>query len=347
MEITKGQKHIKKQLDNEIKSYVYKNFNEIIADVENIEAGRIHTFLSNFLEVAGSFDEICNESDDSEIKILSREAEANMRDKFVKYMDLLSDVFFVAGSMGESEQAKGALILFKPEQMEKIEKYFKHRYGQEKYDIYTKLKPLICGGSYFKGLDRLQEYYEEKSVAHKGVKADSAIAKKGELVKALVDNEGLGFFYQLDNLKELTKMLDAHPIVLQEKDKEKIAQTLRKKDLAYEVNFEELMELDGYFKKLADKLAIPELRSFIENRVASYFIYFNLLKGIEHKDFQDFEEIYKKWPFDKDLFRSSLLAYCRNIMDSLTDSETNEKFLVCLKNIGMDVKDFTNRLRGW
>ncbi|MFH0857070.1 MAG: hypothetical protein V1860_04185 [bacterium] len=336
----------KKQLDNEIKNYVYKNFNEIIADVENIEAGRIRTFLSNFLEVVGSFDEICNETDDSEIKTLLREAEASMRDKFVKYMDLLSNIFFVAGSMGESEQAKGALILFKPEQMEKIEKYFKHRYGQEKYDIYTKLKPLICGGNYFKGFNRLQEYYKEEGLAEqKRGGANSAIAKKGELIKDLFGNDGLESFYQLDNLKKLTRMLDAHPIVLQEKDKEKIARTLRVKDIGYKVNLEELMELDGYFKKLADKLSIPELRSFIEYRAASYFIYFNLLNGIGHKNFQDFEESYKKWSFDKDLFRSSILNHSTDIMGRLTDSETIEKFLACLKNIGVDVKDFNNRLR--
>ncbi|MFH1187593.1 MAG: hypothetical protein V1688_01890 [bacterium] len=248
----------KKRLEKEIKNYVYKNFNEVIADADGIAEREINAFLNNFLDLMRGMDKMSEEIKDEEIKDILNQSKEEMKNKIVEFFTKLSNIFFVADRMGETKQAKGAVVLFQPEQTNRMEKYFKHRYGEGKYEIYAKLKPLACAGSYFKNLNKYFELF------HKSAK--NAGSGKLDLVDSLVAKDGIESFCQAENLDILTKTLDAAPFKLKERDKKDIIKSLPKiKVFVEKLDITKRGELDKYFKKLGTQLQIDDLKNFINN----------------------------------------------------------------------------------
>ena len=62
-----------KEIADEIPRYVYENFNEILADLDSIENGKISTYLSNFMSTINELELLSYELKNIEARKIIKE----------------------------------------------------------------------------------------------------------------------------------------------------------------------------------------------------------------------------------------------------------------------------------
>jgi len=299
------------KIKKEIENYSNQNFSEIIADIDEISERNINTFYVNLLNFFKNLQEFSKEVNNEEIKKILNESITKGQNKFINIINKLSDIFFASNEIDLTEEAKGSVILFKYNNIRKAEKYIKHKVGEEKYDFYKRIKPLICNGSYFIDQDKyFNEHIIDKAM-EKFINNDLNIFdddKTIELMKNYLEKNELASFYRLDNLKNVIAYLEKNNI-LDNKDKDNIFNSIKNsgtndfiKIVDYnKLNFEKLQDL---IKNIKDLGKITEIDDFeyISYGVKRFYILNLFIKCLGGGNYQEIENIYKDWPYEKKYF---------------------------------------------
>jgi hypothetical protein len=325
---------IKAKIGETIKAYVFENFSEIIADVDRMADRQISTYLKNFLDAIRGLEALAEKQEDGEIRAMLERDLKIAGDDYCEYLHRLSNIFFIAKEMGEPDQAKGALILFKHNQIAKVEKYLKHRFGQEQYERYERLQALVCGGPFFddiQGLDIVETDGLEAEAKAKGETEKPQTSAVHELITRIKARSGLSPFFSSANLFRLKELLQDGEFQMKEEDKEEILDNLDYVNWSEVVTlgairFDELAALDKHLKEIATLLGIEELGTVVEQGLGKGVI-MSALSDASGDKFDRLQALYDNWPFDKREFPS---LFTQALFDS---SVQNGSFILDKRNV--------------
>jgi hypothetical protein len=304
---------LKENIKEKMQGYVFQNFSEIIADIDRLADREIRTYFSNFLDSIEYVEQLIAQTEDEGVREMLRGYLEITQDRYSEYLHKLSNIFFISNELGELDQAKGAILLFKHEQIGKAEKYLKHHFGKNKYEMYEILQPLICNGSYFNDIEPMLEYEVYKAKTEQMLDNEQKnfkVSAVQELLVKLKTKNGFASFFLPSNLSRLKELLGDQKIELSEENKGLIRSGLRKIDwqeivILNRISLDQLLGIDDDLKAIASVLKIQELNDVVEKGLGAGLLISKFSYCLEG-NFDKLEELYENWPFDKDLFQFSL-----------------------------------------
>lgn len=343
-DLIKAKEYVKINLPKLIDNYAFENFSEIIADIDRLGDKEINTYLWNYIEWVNKIEEIAEKTGNEEIKAILEQGLRTSRLQFVDYINKLSNIFFVSEKLGEIDQAKGAIILFKHKQINKAEKYLKHHFGEEKYNTYKSLQPLISGGVYFKDIEKMDKLFKDiKFMSLEGKKdiglEDFNLKAGEELMSDIIERNGLPAFLRMDNLRNLALSLKEHTIDLSEEEKSNLRESVLKTSWLESVIFnkyeaKDLGEIDTYLKEIGEHLGIDELKEITEEKISVDLVSCSLFKCFSKKNYDSLLEAYNIWPFGKSLFQFALVKPFIKMLSFMREEFAEDKnFIEFLEKI--------------
>ena len=290
-----------KLIDN-FRKYVYANLNEIIADIDAMENGRLSSHYFVFLEAVKNIEEFKDQvKNEKARKIIESELDA-MKEEYAEFVAKISSLFFSAKKTGTVEKLKGGIILFGTKKIGKVERQMRH--GDSNFEIYQKLN-LLTTGNIFKnmGLDAVEKLL-------KGIFGST------RSLKQLIDKKtSIDSFFKIKNLEELAKLLDnKNEINLTSEEINNCGKNIIK--YVYEgnnneyfdklvKNKNEFLHFESLIKRISTILGVKEMEKLSEN-ILDGFLRRRLDDAIEEDDFSEFENLYHEWPYDKAIFNNLL-----------------------------------------
>lgn len=284
-----------------IEEYIFKTFDEVIADIDRIAEGGITTFLSHFEEVTKRVYQFGQNLENKETKEIILGAYEKMQDRFVDFISELSTSFFVARKIDRIEDVKAAVILFKPEQMiRKLPKFTKHLAGEDNYEIYSGLEVSLTGGRFIRDIEASGAGLELLAA----VFGEEIPQAKIDLAKKLKDKKSITHFFGLNNVKKLSRLLQKSEIKINITDEDLKNFTnwliMTSASSVFRAN-KELLGLENFsqvnecLRNIAERLDFPQLSDFGEKELAHCFCSLQLKAAIKSNNFQELDAIYKKW----------------------------------------------------
>ena len=142
------------KIQNDIADYYKCNYSEIIADIDRLPTGDMHTFLINYEKAERKLRSFVGGVKDAELKDKLDKKIDEMEKKFIKYFFDLSNIFYFANRIGKAEEAKGLTILFgNGSGIRKIERHLRNY--DPSYDDAILLRRFTGEMDYLKGLESI------------------------------------------------------------------------------------------------------------------------------------------------------------------------------------------------
>lgn len=363
----------KEESENSLKEFKYfttyilpkyfdENDDEIIADLEEIRKGKISTYLANFLNSIDVLYEVADKIENSEAKEMFLGGMMKMQKEFINYLVKLSQLLFITRRENDEEKLKGALILFKPHQINRIIKYFKKRYGEDKYDFYTQLRPLIKGKPHFKELAEINsDLFSDEKLATAGPDYLDSLSDQVWLIKTYVEKDSPEAFFETANLRKIVNILQKGKIKISDEEKDKVVEILGQSEinsLAFDFSetrdFDQFLEKTKLIKEIGKELEIKEFNQ-IPTRTAKGLIYIHIEEMVQEDDFELLEKIYKHFPETEFLILHFITGKkvidwykkYHNLDYTANDLENDSNLAKFLKKSGLDKKidDFEKRYK--
>jgi hypothetical protein len=291
-----------------ISDYCYKNFHEIVADIDNLEEREIHTFLANFYKIFKEIRRALGKIDDSELRISIEEGLEEVQGKFIEILKTIGNMFFAAKEMGDAGKAKASLILFEAKKIDKAVKYLSWHFGPQ-FDFLYSLRPVLQGEAYFPVVDKRRGRVVENDI-FAAIFGESDLLSQGQSFDlALARETGPDSFFELNNIRRLSEALKADEnLKLGEGDKEKFGGILsgfpfRK---ISSLKIEDFLEFVEKLFFVSKRLDIPELEVFALDRSPYQYFASKIYESIESDNFTEAIEIFKRWPYSQDVLISVL-----------------------------------------
>jgi len=280
-------------LEMTITRYTNDYFNEIVADIDRIPDREIKTFLAKFLNSYEDIVDLLDEIGDDEIRRrIFKNLEVTEK-PFIEYIDKLSIIFLAINKFGneeDREKIKGAIILFGPNNLYKVEKYARHILGEEVYDALLAFRPLLGDESYFKELSRFSRSLDSEGYSAKdrfeqiiwGTVLDNTPNKR--LNRSMVRKKIPASFFNPNNLKKLNELLETLDGAEEKDDQLKTLSQLIERSFIESIDFLKIfkdnpslfnldtaLEMEKYLKNIGNKLGIPEFGELIKKKVLPAF----------------------------------------------------------------------------
>lgn len=342
----------KRRIIKDMRGYMFENFDEIIADIDNLAEGKLNTYLSNFLRAIGEIHVLIDQMENGDVRSLLEKNLHLMKENFISHLNKISQIFFASSKIGKKEEAKAATILFGPENLRKISRHMESY--DERYQLYEYLQPVISGGSFIRNLDGYRKKAPEAALLEEIFGKNREEAFRDKIIKGSFFD-----FFRTKNIKKLAGYLDSkEKFELDLTDKYLIIESLDwiladvgeifKKDASlYDVK--NILEYDRELKNISQKLGIKPLENFVENYLSYNFMYFQIEKAMIADNFEELKKTYDSWTLDKKFINEALLDYFGNgfAADDYSDmhgveynSETikESKYYKFLESTGLDKK---------
>lgn len=296
-----------------IRSYIYQNFNEIIADIEQPPRENLRAFTICLIEAINKVEKFISEIKDPEHQRVLSESLNQLEDKSVQYIDKLSNILIAGEQLGDIEKIKSAIILHKPEDLRKVERYAEHQVGPENYELISLLRPFIQQDfSYFKVVE------EVIRVLSKGY--TSTLTR---IIEGLSLKESLISFLSVEKVMKTNELIEKQKIAGKDKEVQKISQLileeafhklsqmdlslLFKRDRSL-LDGENFIELINQLERLGNNLFRPEFKNFAEKILGADFLIAHYELALQTDDFENLKTIYGSWPWDSNRFKENLIA---------------------------------------
>jgi hypothetical protein len=351
----------KKAIERKIKNYIYNFSHEIIADIDSIPKGDIHTFLFTFLRAYDKTVSSLRKIEDADVKNKIKNVLSQTEERFIEYIDRLSMAFFIANKLGgekDQEKLKYAIILFGPDKLRKAEKYIRNRVGEKNYDMLINLRSFLGKGSYFNHFLQFVERYGKDEKLKKSELLHAILGERSStmLRRAMAEKSISASFFHLHNIKRLFKLV----VEIDSDNVKKISSLIEKEKIGqleyidfYEavdddpslLKMDNILELDKNLKYIAEKLSVPEFGSLVEERLAYYFFDRNYEKAMRMDNFSELESIYQNWPLSKEVFKRQILNTIEFLLSDYEDYQNKDytektiktsNYWIFLTKIGMD-----------
>ncbi len=350
----------KKQLQNTVKNYTYYNYAEILADIDSLKHGKIYTFASNFLKTSDTIRDLITKTDDIELKNLLQNSWADAEKQFETYIKKLSNVLFVGKKTDHLNDITSAIILFKPNDIQNIEKYTKYKVGAENFEFYSALHPLLEDGNY---LEIFNTHFETPSDtilnAIFGEKPlDTYTLGSERLYKKIQRQSEPKSFLNHQTINKLAQLVqnEKFVITLSTNDKE----ILKEQFFNFDSNLidftsdtiDNTLLLINNFALISKKLDVPEILNYALNSTS----YQALDTAIQTDNFDNLALLYKKSPILQDALRTIILQHASEgwifedykLSDDIQHTQKtlqNSNFWSFLKQIQLDeeVSDVLNK----
>lgn len=305
-------------LNREISRYVYRNFGEIIADFDESPQKQMQTFFSYLMRSINTIESYCKEIPAGRIRDELDSALERLLQEVVGYIGTLSTVFYIAETMGDMEEAQAAMLLFTPKTMHKVERYMRHRVGEENAAIMCALRPLVVEGTYF-------SFVKERDLYFHFLARD----RSSRLLYQLNRDEDVESFLNFENIRTLRTLLHKKN---DEKQEEFLA-TVRERissdridtlsDVSsiefYEdvpsgspwLSAERVQQLSDSLREIGTILHISELQDFVERRLAYGYFDALLRFAIQKDDFSDCVRVYQEWQLSREKMNECIADYVR------------------------------------
>ncbi|MCX6713516.1 MAG: hypothetical protein NTV48_00185 [Candidatus Vogelbacteria bacterium] len=293
----------KRMLREIISEYCHDNFNEIIADIDRIGEGEINTFLSNFRRALYGMEKIIEQIEDPEIKELAETSLNEAEEGFAEILKIVGNIFFASKELGDIDKAKASLILFETGRLDQAVKYMSWHFGS-KFDFLYCLRPVLQGSAYFSVADNLRGRAIEQSGLVGILGRDGVYGRTQTFDFTLAEKTGLESFFELENIRQLAKTLEQDPsLKLAEEDKNKFEPLFDNPtpEVISDLDNDEFLELVKKIVFIAERLAIPELVSFVQERVAYQYFARSIYRSVDDGDFAEPLDLFMRWPFAKEL----------------------------------------------
>jgi hypothetical protein len=294
----------KHKLQESVRLYYQSGSNEMIADMDRIAGGNLRAYFFYFTETLDELNTFLGQLEDSEGKDIVTAALTEMKKNFIKSIITLSNIFAVAEEENKIEIAQALLVLFKLEQINKVERQIKRLCPR--YDFYRCFQPLL--GLYWQNIQLIVEHKSAASQLARIFGKSYSESESNKLLEELEMKTSAANFFTIDNLEQLLKILDKQEnLSLTQEERQKIESLLKNNDKCLEISLaalnlspdlkkvENILALDGLLKKIAEKLNIPELTRFIEEAMSIQFSIRYYDKAIGSDDFSEFAQFYNKW----------------------------------------------------
>jgi len=306
-------KDFEKNVSN-LKYYVYENFSEVVADFDGIEDREIETYANNFLAFMDEMEQFMHKIENPEARLILERGLGEIGTMFAEYIEKLSNIFFISKQNEILKETKGALILFRSEKINSVEKFIRHKIGNEKYDAYKLLQPLICGGCYFRNLEQAHDSIFTRENMNFFIEGKIEFGIAEMLIRKYVDLAGTGSFFNPQNIEKLIGVLENSDFKLDESEKTAVAKSLDKGIRGSRLgmdNADKFMDYAHKISKIGEMLDIDGFEGVIED-LAGNFILENFNDSVKKDNYDDMEKIHKKFP-NVDSF--ILLAGSKRIFD--------------------------------
>lgn len=331
-----------------ISNYVFKNFSELVADINEPSRENIRNYFSQFLRTVNDLDVFIGEVKDEELKKELSLGVNKLEKEFIKHIEKLANIYFVSNNTGNNEDMKGAILLFGHDKINKVERYLKSKIGKDKYNTIESIRPISGErNAYFSGIRSSRTSAEKTLDNIFGVEAE-----RSEKIISILNKDKEDFF-KGGNLEKLISDLNALKNTDQEAFKQVVSLISKEEILNNEGaklfvrkmrNIEELVEMDRLLKKLGKTIDVPELSNQVEEIYLSEYV--DELYNISLAD-DDFEELVELFKGDYFNMRSSkkyieeiLSVDIEFLIDDLPDYCDNDikrtKFWDFIKTIGLE-----------
>ncbi len=306
-------KEIKEAIEEMIPSFAFNNFAEIGADFEELENGEISTYFTYCSSSLVGFEisafNLYNK--DEEVSKELAGAVRKLEKNYLKIFNKLSNIFFIAKRFNVLDEAKAAIVLFKLKEIDKVEKYLKYKVGEDQYDAYQSLKPLILGKPFFKIIAEMKEeaFTPERKAAFSEGK--EIVTDFDWLLHRYVKENEIGTFFSSENLTKLLKALEKNRLKLSDEDREQIEKSVEQEDLFVPMGLRKLEEgerLEGMYKlgealwSIGDKTGLDVFKRTIGKKI--FMLSVSVLEDcIRRENFSELNNFFEKFKLLEKYFK--------------------------------------------
>jgi len=354
----------RKEFLSSIENYSTMNYNELVADIDMFIDGKFGTHYNHFNKAIKGLKEYVGDLDDQDgLKGDILEAIDKSEEKYVNFIKVFLDVYTAIENLGtplDKEKIKAIFILFKGKGNEQIIKYVKSLYGEENYEIVTKLSKTVANSNFYPDFQGVGgSYLQESSLKD--------IGENNLVFEILGSQPKVAEFLQLDNLRELVNLLDNLDISKNDKIsifiknyKEQLVNSFipdRIDHLFFErrpelLEADKILELESLLKQLDEELGVDKFGHFLINNFAySYLEYYyeSHLVGSGDKDLSKLQEAYNNWPLsDKselnNFIKNTLMMYLWRIKTEGEDPDFVKDIENFIKSVGFPIEDIPDYL---
>jgi hypothetical protein len=264
------------------------------------------------------------------------ESVKKMKTLFADYISRLSTIFFSAKRLGIVDKAKAAIILFKPDQLNKIERQLDCDHPT--YKIFKAMQPLIAD-TYFESVNsKIRRYRSDPDREFiVDMFGRDAINESYDVIDMLDVRNRPSNFFRNDNISSLAEALNDSESRVGLDDSDKLAIKDGLKNFDWDAfsdlldSDRDLKQVDGLqnwyqnLKRISDYFEIPELMDMGEFLVGTFVIR-EYNQAIKKDDFSTIEDIYSRWQGDKTPLDTTLIAVYHDLLLRDYRAELGKKY---------------------
>lgn len=301
------------RIKSSIENYAYKQYHELVADIDSIAEGKIHTYLIDFLKSIESIKKYANKQNNDELKETIASSVNKMTEEFSQVIFQLSGIFSAAKKIDKIDEAKGALILFKHHGIKRVDR---HLCSYKNFEIYKRLTPIINeAGSYFSQINTIMKKTTTIFERTFDVRLQKNRPQSLELIDSLSRGDNCIIFFDFINIKKLVNLLkDNQDFTLSQKEKELFEENFfqynfsdKMSEAVATYSYEQLIQMDTLLKYLAERLNLPFLADAVETSLIYQYTMNRYEIAIKKDNFSELLEFYNQWPLKKDELNEALL----------------------------------------
>lgn len=200
---------------------------------------------------------------------------------------------------GSLDNARAALLLFESRKVKSIRKYIIHIIGEERYNFFKYLKPLL-------GSESTRHKIAPQTLLLQSILGEEGQSEAEKMLFKLSNSNEVDFF-TFENIRSLSQVLEKLNFTpeLQSEDMEKVRHHLNEIALEYDyfitlvhLDVSQLKEYRDCLELIIEKFGAPlSLIKDFEINLYDTYIYRKFSDAIERDDFSDVKNVFLNWPF--------------------------------------------------